>query len=83
MIKAVAEELVRDRVNLIGDLAKIMEDRAKVQERLEELEKQYAAAYSKAGAGGWTESELRRLGAEAPVKRPVGRPRKSTPRTGS
>ncbi|KJS61998.1 hypothetical protein VM95_11715 [Streptomyces rubellomurinus] len=69
-------EIQDDREKAIVPLAAIMTERRRLKDLLAETEAPYGRAYAAAEAAGWSAEELSRLGAEAPTRRPKGRPRK-------
>lgn len=69
-------EIQEDREKAIVPLAGLMAERKRLKDQLAETEAPYGKAYAAAEAAGWSPEELSRLGAEAPARRPKGRPRK-------
>ncbi|MGW9441267.1 hypothetical protein [Streptomyces sp. NPDC055607] len=69
------EAALATRANAIKPLAEIQGQRAELLQKLGELDEPYGKAYADAEAAGWSVEELTELGAEAPSKRPKGRPR--------
>ncbi|WP_438297921.1 hypothetical protein [Streptomyces sp. HUAS TT7] len=72
-----AQGLLASRMEVIQPLASAIAERKRLQALLDAAETAYGAAYADAQAAGWTEGELKQLGAEGPTKRPKGRPRTS------
>ncbi|MFD7454126.1 hypothetical protein [Kitasatospora sp. NPDC059827] len=70
-------EIQEGREKAIVPLAGLMAQRKRLRDQLAETEVPYGQAFAAAEAAGWSAEELSRLGAEAPVRRPKGRPRKS------
>ncbi|MFF3974828.1 hypothetical protein ACFYZ6_33905 [Streptomyces rubiginosohelvolus] len=54
------------RLEAIGPLASILAERKQLEAALAETEGPYRRAYAKAGAAGWSDTELHQLGATAP-----------------
>ncbi|MHA7134836.1 hypothetical protein [Oerskovia turbata] len=69
-------DLLEHRMESGRALAERAEEVAAAKARLEEVEKEYAAAYSDALAAGWTEPELRKVFKSLGVPAP-SRPRRS------
>ncbi|MFE4634822.1 hypothetical protein ACFRJ1_15790 [Streptomyces sp. NPDC056773] len=70
------EEIQAIRAAAITPLAEILAQREELRRQLAELDEPYGRAYADAEAAGWTGDELTTIGAEEPVKRPKGRPRR-------
>ncbi|WP_133169117.1 hypothetical protein [Streptomyces sp. DH-12] len=64
-----------------GPLVEILAKRSRLLEQLAELDESYGKAYVDAEAAGWTATELAKLGADEPVKRPRKRSRSASKRT--
>ncbi|WP_162602920.1 hypothetical protein [Streptomyces sp. CS090A] len=64
------------RLEAIGPLATILARRKRLEAELAETDAPYRKAYAKAGAAGWSDTELNQLGADAPEpsRRRIGRP---------
>lgn len=74
-VLATAQELLATRMRVIGPLAESLAERSRLQGLVDANEKGYGAHYAEAVAAGWTPEELRQMGAEAPTRRPQGRPK--------
>ncbi|WP_069164508.1 hypothetical protein [Nocardia altamirensis] len=74
-IKA-AQEHLRARADLIGDLGEVLQRAADAEAALEEIRNDISDAYDKAIAGGWKPDELTAMGYTRPRK-----PRKQKPDT--
>jgi hypothetical protein len=72
-----ARNLLDPRLAPIRELAAARAARNETWRAADEAETADAKAYAAATRAGWTESELRAVGFEAPTKRAPGRPRKS------
>lgn len=72
-----ARALLAERVELVRKVAAAAAEHERAKEAAEEAERDFAAAYKAATAGGWSENELRHVGISAPRRRTPGRPRKS------
>ncbi|MFF5808263.1 hypothetical protein [Streptomyces sp. NPDC012746] len=71
-----AQGLLATRLDVVRPLAQLIAERKRLQALLDDVEKNYGAAYVAAQAGGWTVDELGQMGASEPTRRPLGRPRK-------
>ncbi|GAA2105597.1 hypothetical protein GCM10009801_81760 [Streptomyces albiaxialis] len=79
-----AEKLNQSRMEAIRPLADMLARRTKLREELEATDAEYGRLYVEAERNGWTPDELNNMGAEAPTRRPRGRPKKrSAPRSGA
>ncbi|MYW76743.1 hypothetical protein GTY38_01180 [Streptomyces sp. SID8369] len=69
------------RLEAINEVAVILAERKQLEAALAETDGPYRKAYAKAGAAGWSESELGQLGADAPEpsRRRSARSSRSTP----
>ncbi|MEU9079984.1 hypothetical protein AB0D22_35580 [Kitasatospora sp. NPDC048538] len=72
-----AQSLLASRIDPIRPLADLIVKHKTVSEELASVEKAYGAAYAAALAAGWTDAELRQMGAQPPTRRPAGRPKGS------
>ena len=70
------EAALAARAEAFKPLAEIQGKRAELLRQLADLDEPYGKAYAEAEAAGWTGEELAAIGAEEPVKRPKGRPRR-------
>lgn len=68
--------LQADREQAIGPLVEVLAKRSALLKELAALDASYGKAYVEAENAGWNVTELKALGADEPVKRPKGRPRK-------
>lgn len=59
---AVAEAMMKERRDTVKSLAKLSDDKATMQTKIAEIEKQEADAYELALAAGWSQSELKKMG---------------------
>ena len=73
-----ARDLLDPRLAPIRDLAAARAARNDAWRVAEDAETADAKAYAAATRAGWTESELRSVGFDAPTKRAPGRPRKQS-----
>jgi len=71
-----AEERNRARLEAVRPLARVLTQINELKAHLDELETSYGRFYADAERAGWSPEELSSLGAEAPTKRPRGRPAK-------
>ncbi|MFD0409943.1 hypothetical protein [Kitasatospora sp. NPDC127116] len=72
-----AQNLLASRIDPIRPLADLIVKHKAVSEELANVEKAYGAAYATALSAGWSEAELRQMGAQPPTRRPAGRPKGS------
>ncbi|WP_125264865.1 hypothetical protein [Streptomyces alboflavus] len=81
----IAETLMAGRLALIAQHKASVEDEKEKREALAKAERQTAATWAAALAGGWTPQEMRRMTFQEPQVKGPGRPRKnsagSKPRT--
>ncbi|MFY1599857.1 hypothetical protein [Micromonospora sp. WMMD737] len=61
-----ALQLLRERAALVGEAATARHDRDRLVDALREANARYAARYTDAVAGGWTDDDLAKLGLDAP-----------------
>lgn len=73
-LRARAEHLLAERVDLVTRLGEAAQRAADARAAVREAEKSEAAAWSAATAGGWSKNELQQLGFTAPPSRRGGRP---------
>ncbi|MFJ3140250.1 hypothetical protein ACIPK5_30715 [Streptomyces sp. NPDC086843] len=66
----------------VGPLVEVLAQRSRLLEQLAALDESYGKAYVDAEAAGWTTTELAKLGADEPVKRPRKRSRSTSKKTG-
>lgn len=59
---AVAEAMMKERRETVKSLAKLSDDKATLQTKITEIEKQETEAYELALASGWSQSELKKMG---------------------
>ncbi|MBM0235307.1 hypothetical protein JNW91_28035 [Micromonospora sp. STR1_7] len=76
-----ALQLLRERANLVGEAATARHERDQLAAALVDAMGRYAATYTAAVQGGWTESELAKLGLDAPESAPSRRRRAPRPAT--
>ncbi|TNH28764.1 hypothetical protein FHG89_14025 [Micromonospora orduensis] len=78
-----ALQLLRERANLVGEAATARHERDQLAAALVEAMNRYAATYTAAVQGGWTQGELAKLGLDAPSPAPARRRRAPRPATPS
>lgn len=59
---AVAEAMMKERRDTVKSLAKLSDDKATLQTKITEIEKQETDAYELALTSGWLQSELKKMG---------------------
>lgn len=59
---AVAEAMMKERRDTVKALAKLGEEKATLQAKIAEIEKQETDAYELALTAGWSQSELKKMG---------------------
>lgn len=59
---AVAEAMMKERRDTVKSLAKLGDEKATLQAKIAEIEKQETDAYELALAAGWLQSELKKMG---------------------
>ena len=78
-VEAAARALLDDRMTAVRALADTRAGLTRAREAVVDAERADAAAYAAAQRAGWTDTELKRLGLEAPARRSPGRPRSPRP----
>jgi hypothetical protein len=73
--KALARELLENRLAPIEDLEQHQRQIQALREQITDAERAFGRAYTTAEATGWSAAELKRLGFATPKTRPRGRPR--------
>ena len=58
----VAEAMMKERRDAVKSLAKLGDEKATLQAKITEVEKQQADAYELALTAGWSQSELKKMG---------------------
>ena len=77
-VEDAARALLDERMHAVRDLAGTRTALSTHRASLTDLERADAAAYAAATRAGWSTDELKRLGFDAPTRRPPGRPRSRT-----